>query len=220
MHTSDHPERPPSPPTITRVHSPTVSIPTPGLLLSVAEGAHYSGLPRHSKSERRRASFGPGISEASLSRARRQVIEDVKELFSGHPSVKIFERSWRRDAVFEDPWSKCIGYREYAAQWFALPKLCSKSERLSFRVLSSTTQPNQIIYAQRQQYTMRLFGTKKIVESLVIIDLDENDKILKLEDKWNGEDQPKRWGAELLRRFNAKATKLLVSVKPLKDKTT
>jgi hypothetical protein len=33
------------------------------------------------------------------------------------------------------------------------------------------------------------------MQSTVVIDLDENDKIVKLEDKWNGQDQPVRFGA-------------------------
>lgn len=33
------------------------------------------------------------------------------------------------------------------------------------------------------------------MQSTVTIDLDENDKIVKLEDKWNGDDQPTKLGA-------------------------
>jgi len=141
------------------------------------------------------------------------VLEDVKELFGSKPSLEIFERSWRPDAVFEDPWSKCFGFKEYTAQWLVLSKLFPKSERLSFRTLSSTMHPNQIICAQRQQYTMLFLGIKKTVESLIIIDLDDDDKIIRLEDKWKGEEQPMKWGAVLLRRLNAKLTSWLIKMK-------
>lgn len=78
----DQRDRSPSPATITKVSSPHAlpSIPTPGLVLSVAEGAHYSSLPRHSASEMRRASFGPGVSEDSLPPPRKQVLKDVKDV--------------------------------------------------------------------------------------------------------------------------------------------
>ena len=35
----------------------------------------------------------------------------------------------------------------------------------------------------------------KLVQSLVVIHLDREDKITLLEDKWKGDDQPKKWGA-------------------------
>jgi hypothetical protein len=33
------------------------------------------------------------------------------------------------------------------------------------------------------------------LNSTVVIDLDENDQIVKLEDKWNGQEHPTRFGA-------------------------
>jgi len=196
-------ERPPSPPTLTRIHSPIVNIPTPSLLRSVAEAAHYSSI-RHSPRKGRRASFGSSTAECSLSPERACIVEDVKELFCLRPSLEIFERSWHPDATFEDPLSKCFGFHEYAPQWFVLPKVVRMSATLYFRVLASTTEPPQIVCAQRQQYTLRCLGKKKIIDSLLIIDLDKDNKIINLEDKWDGLDHPTRWGAEMLRRLNAK----------------
>lgn len=60
----------------------------------------------------------------------------------------------------------------------------------SYRVLSSTHNPNRIVYHQEQEYTMRGFGTKKLVVSTVEIDLDEHDMITHLQDKWNGKEHP------------------------------
>lgn len=42
------------------------------------------------------------------------------QLFCGRPTLEIFERRWRPDAEFEDPLCKCIGFNEYAPQFFAL----------------------------------------------------------------------------------------------------
>ena len=117
--------RSPSPPTITR-HSPgsilPTSLPTPGLVRSVAEAAHYSGpVRRPSQSERTRASFGRGVSDEDISEGRRRVLSDLKEvsgrcrarncspfsdfllfkLFCSRPTLEILERTWRPDAVFE-----------------------------------------------------------------------------------------------------------------------
>lgn len=57
------------------------------------------------------------------------------------------------------------------------------------------------------------------MQSLVVVDLDDDDKIVKLEDKWNGEEQPTRWGALALRRLNAKTVPWLVRVKAPKEKS-
>ncbi|QRV98426.1 hypothetical protein RhiJN_26445 [Ceratobasidium sp. AG-Ba] len=142
---------------------------------------------------------------------RRQIVEDALNLFSSQPSQDIFHRSWRLDATFEDPLSKCIGYKQYAPQWFQ-PKAFPTSRTLAYKVISSTENPNRIVYEQKQEYTIRFIGTKKIMDSTVVIDLDENDKIIKLEDKWNGQDQPTRFGTLWLRRLNAVTLPWLVKV--------
>jgi len=126
--------------------------------------------------------------------------------------MEIFDRTWNKDAAFEDPLSNCKGFKEYAAQWFALPKFFSHSEQISKRVMSSTDSPNRLIYFQAQEYTLKFLKRKKIVESIIVVDLDENDKIIRLVDQWNGEELPTRFGASLLRTLNAKLTPWLVHV--------
>ncbi|KAG8702766.1 hypothetical protein FRC09_004553 [Ceratobasidium sp. 395] len=186
------------------------NLPTPGLLSSLAGAAHYTGNPKFSRQDALRASFGDR--EVILEDQRKQTLDDVLELFCSHPSLEIFERSWHRDAVFEDPLTKCIGYREYAAQWFALPKLVPTSTTIQHRVLSSTHYPHRIVFDQTQEYNIRFLKRKKIIQSLVTLELDEDGKIIKMEDRWNGEEMPRRWGALWLRRLNGKAMPLFVRV--------
>ncbi|KAF8608543.1 hypothetical protein BDV93DRAFT_433064, partial [Ceratobasidium sp. AG-I] len=151
------------------------------------------------------------------------------QLFCAHPSLEIFERSWHPNAVFEDPWTKSIGYREYAAQWFAMPKLTPHSKTLHHRVLSSTHCPHRIVFDQTQEYTLRFFNKKKAclfcnshavasltssqtVQSIVTLELDEAGKIVRMEDRWNGEEPPRRWGSLFLRRLNGKTMPLFIRV--------
>lgn len=47
---------------------------------------------------------------------------------------------------------------------------------------------------------------------MVVVDLDENDKIIRVEDKWGGEELPTRYGALYLRRVSAVITPWLVKV--------
>jgi hypothetical protein len=70
-----------------------------------------------------------------------------------------------------------------------VPKLFATSITKSYRILSSTTNPNRITYHQEQEYTFRVIGTKKLIVSTVEIDLDEDDMITHLQDKWNGKEQ-------------------------------
>jgi hypothetical protein len=87
------------------------------------------------------------------------------------------------------------GYHEYVPQWYGLTKVSSGSETIEYRLLSSTHNPNRITYHQKQQYTLRLVGIKFTLESIVVIELDDDDMITKVEDKWSGNDQPTRFGA-------------------------
>ncbi|KAG8747009.1 hypothetical protein FRC10_002808 [Ceratobasidium sp. 414] len=186
------------------------NLPTPGLLSSLAGAAHYTGNPKFSKQDALRASFG--TRDVILEDQRKQTLDDVLELFCSHPSLEIFERSWHRDAVFEDPWTKCIGYREYTAQWFALPRVVPHSTTLQHRVLSSTHYPHRIVFDQTQEYNLRFLNRKKIIQSLVTLELDEDGKIVRMEDRWNGEEMPRKWGALWLRRLNGKTMPLFVRV--------
>ncbi|KIM60621.1 hypothetical protein SCLCIDRAFT_82528, partial [Scleroderma citrinum Foug A] len=204
-------------PTITHHHSPTLlsTILPPQIAHSAVAGAHYSGTT--SSLHHRRISSGDQPARAIQSledvhASRQRIMNDVTELYCCRPTLEIFERTWRRDSVFEDPWVKCEGYDEYAPQWFAMPKLFSHSRTLSTRLMLSTQSPNRLIYSQSQEYTLRLTGKKKKVDSIVVIDLDENDKIIRLEDKWDGEDPPTHYGALLLRRANARIASWLIKV--------
>ncbi|KAG8906839.1 hypothetical protein FRB99_006014 [Tulasnella sp. 403] len=188
---------------------------------ALAGGAHFSAATDHPDQERQLQPISSHLSnsDVKLEGTRKQVVEDVMELFCSRPTLEIFRRSWREDATFEfglkDPLSKCEGFDEYAPQWFSMPKLFPKSRTIRANVISSTygpPQPNQIVYEQEQEYTIRFIGTKTVIRSLVIIDLDEHDKIIKLEDRWNGKTHPARFGAYYLRRLNAMALPYLVRV--------
>ncbi|KAI6006042.1 hypothetical protein EDD15DRAFT_2384668 [Pisolithus albus] len=206
------------PPTITYHHSPTMlPIPPPQIAHAAVGGAHYSTMYT-SQHSHRRASSGDRPRRASQSAGemeeseRRRIVDDLNELFCCRPSIDIFKRTWRRDAVFEDPWVKCEGYDEYGPQFFAMPKLFSRAEILSSRIMLSSQSPNRLIYSKSQEYTLRFLGKKKRIDSMVVVDLDENDKIIRVEDKWRGEELPTRYGALHLRRASAVIMPWLVKV--------
>ncbi|KAL5533067.1 hypothetical protein ACEPAF_4843 [Sanghuangporus sanghuang] len=190
-------------------------VPKPsGILGSAASGAHYSGAKvHHRRTDIERASVTRGPSE--ISEGHQRVLDDLKELYCCRPSAEIFRRTFREDAELEDPWSSCKGVNEIVSQWYAMPKIFAKSESIASRVLASTSQPNKIIYAQTQEYTLRFIGVKRTVKSVIIVDLDEEDKIIRLQDQRNGEEPPIAWGIGTLRRINGRITTWIV--RPPKD---
>jgi len=190
-----------------------MSIPTSGLITSLPGAAHFSGgtsdIPQH---EKFRPTFADGEDRTKLDPVRQQILDDTLKLFCGRPTLEIFERHWDRDAVLEDPLCQCRGYREYTAQWFALTKMVLNSRTLSHRVLASTSSPSRIVYSQTQEYTLRVTKTKKVIQSMVVIHLDNNNRITMLEDKWKGDDQPSGWASKLFRRLNAKTMPIFVHI--------
>ncbi|KAG6920009.1 hypothetical protein DXG01_013358 [Tephrocybe rancida] len=191
---SSNPPRSPSPPTLTYHHPTLLPIPTPALVESVAGAAHYSGvkLESESPSKHRRSSHDYGENHTQLKPSHKRILEDLKELYGCRPTQDIFERSWHPDAVFE-------------------PKLFSGSKTLLMRIMSSTHSPNRLVFALSQEYTYRFLGRKKIIDSIVVVDLDEEEKIIRMVDQWNGKDLPRWHGAYFLRVANAKIVPWLVS---------
>lgn len=109
----------PEPPSQT-FHPPGI-LPAVPVVESVVGGAHYAGVRVDTLNhrEQRRPSEGSTDHQA--------ILDDLEELYCCRPTTEIFRRSWHSDAEFEDPLSKCKGYSEYAAQWFAMVSLTGHS---------------------------------------------------------------------------------------------
>jgi hypothetical protein len=91
-----HPFKPPHP-TLTS-HLPTASrslqtMSNPPQLATGGESDH--GIPLEGK--------------------RAQLVQDVMALFQSKPTLEIFKRGWREDAIFEDPIAIATGFKQYAA---------------------------------------------------------------------------------------------------------
>ncbi|KAF8478963.1 hypothetical protein DFH94DRAFT_34561 [Russula ochroleuca] len=196
------------------------SIPTAALLDSAVGGAHYSGV--ESVNERRRSVRGHAHHTlhdgGGVSLARRRssalpsmpnpyhlsVLDDIKDMYEGFATKEMLQKRWRKDAEYEDPYTRCKGFSEIAPQWYALPRMYTKLTVTGRRVLASTEHPNRLILWQKHEYTIRVTGSKKAVESILVIDFDEEGKIARMVDQRRGQDPPTRWGAQQLRRLNGR----------------
>ena len=52
----------------------------------------------------------------------------------------------------------------------------------------------------------------KTIESIIVVDMDENEKIIRLVDRWDGKEMPNWFGASFLRVLNAKVAPWLIRV--------
>jgi len=131
-------------------------------------------------------------------------MDDLRDMYEGRASKEMMQRRWRKDAAYEDPYTRCKGLHEIAPQWYALPRMYSNLAITGRRILASTENPNRLIMWQKHEYTVRVTGSKKVVESILVIDFDEDGKIARMIDQRRGEDPPTRWGAQQLRRLNGR----------------
>ncbi|KAF9512751.1 hypothetical protein BS47DRAFT_1330084, partial [Hydnum rufescens UP504] len=208
--TSPSPSPPPSAPVSPNQfihHVP--QIPTKSLLTSLAGAAHYSGpSPVRGFRSSHDSPASLTLYRTKLDPVRQRILDDVLKLFCGQPSPEALSH-WHKDAILESPLTRCEGYRQCAAQWYALATMVSSSRTVSHRVLASTSSPSRIVYSQTQEYTIRYTHLKRVIQSMVAIHLDNNDQIVMLEDKWKGDDQPATRTALFFRKFNARAVSLL-----------
>lgn len=201
------------PPLVTH-HTPLISIPSPVLDHSLACASHYSGAQVVSQSSEapQRLGIAGRENNIDIKLVHQRILDDLHELYCCRPSYEILDRSWSHDAVLELPLCRCRGYKEYAAQWFALSKMMSRSETLALRIMSSTDVPNRLIFHQIQKYTSHFFKFTKVIDSIVVVELDKDEKIIRLVDQWNGADLPKRFGARWFRTANAKAVSWFMQI--------
>jgi hypothetical protein len=143
-----------------------------------------------------------------------QLLPHDEQIFSANPSHEIFRRSWAPDAVFEDPLCYAKGERQFKAQFWGLVAAFSKCELLAWH--ATKDEPNQVNYVQRQRYTFKGLGFSKEMLSTISMKLNDQGKIIHMQDRWNHQDPPANFIAWPLRRLNAVSLPYLISVPPEK----
>lgn len=106
----------------------------------------------------------------------------VLDLFAGRPSLQKLAL-WRDDATFTDPLTIAEGRERYAAQWYGLQQAFSEIERLHHNV---TDAGNPILIDLKSRYVIKGINKEQTIQSVVAIHTDQQGKISKVEDKWNG----------------------------------
>jgi hypothetical protein len=129
--------------------------------------------------ETKNVQTAPGV---RLSEQQNTIVGSVLDLFAGRPSLPKLAL-WRDDATFTDPITIAEGREKYSAQWYGLQSAFSEIERLSHEVKDAG---NPIMMDLRTRYVIKGIGKEQTIQSVVAIHLDEQGKIAKVEDKWDG----------------------------------
>ena len=129
--------------------------------------------------ETKNVQTAPGV---KLSEQQNTIVGSVLDLFAGRPSLPKLAL-WRDDATFTDPITIAEGREKYSAQWYGLQSAFSEIERLSHEVKDAG---NPIMMDLRTRYVIKGIGKEQTIQSVVAIHLDEQGKIAKVEDKWDG----------------------------------
>jgi hypothetical protein len=103
------------------------------------------------------------------------------QLFEGNPTPKHLAL-WHPTATFQDPIAMAQGQDRIAAQWYGLPVLFNPITILSHEVISSG---NPIELKLRNKYVLKVVKTEQIMDSIVKIEVADDGKIQKVEDRWN-----------------------------------
>ncbi|KAL5387869.1 hypothetical protein DPSP01_003267 [Paraphaeosphaeria sporulosa] len=146
----------------------------------------------------------PGI---SLNENQSTILRSVLDLFAGKPSLPKLAL-WRDDATFADPITIAEGRDRFAAQWYGLQAAFSEIERLHHEV---TDAGNPILMDLKTRYVIKGIGKEQTITSVVAVHLDDQGKIKKVEDKWNGK-LPEGSIANAFRHLNAVTVPKFVSV--------
>lgn len=135
--------------------------------------------PSNLNIEAKHVQTAPGV---KLSEQQETIVGSILDLFAGRPSLPKLAL-WRDDATFTDPLTIATGRDKYAAQWYGLEQAFSEIERLNHQVKDAG---NPILMDLRTRYVIKGLNKEQTIQSLVAIHLDDQGKISKVEDKWDG----------------------------------
>ncbi|KAL0938074.1 uncharacterized protein CTRU02_207805 [Colletotrichum truncatum] len=122
-------------------------------------------------------------SGVSLSKHQKVLVGSVLDLFEGNPTLKHLSL-WSKNGTFQDNITVANGYDKYAAQWYGLPALFNPIKIQSHTVVSAG---NPIEIKLKNSYTVKGVKVEQTMDSLVQIEVGDDGKIVKVNDKWNNE---------------------------------
>ncbi|KAK6072649.1 hypothetical protein SCUP515_07229 [Seiridium cupressi] len=120
-----------------------------------------------------------------ISPEHQQIMQRIIKLYSGSASEEDMQ-VYDKDAVYNDPFSYCDTSYKIAGQWYGLPMVFSSLRTLKTEVVKDT--PSEIVWKMQHEYTPKVLGTPKAVNSLISLGLDDRGKVKYHKDMWNEKD--------------------------------
>ncbi|CAK3766572.1 Hypothetical predicted protein [Lecanosticta acicola] len=134
-----------------------------------------------------------------LSSNRQSIPQKITAFYSGQASESNMS-VYSEQAIYDDPFSYCDTRYKIAGQWYGIPKLFSKSETLATEVISSSEE--EMVWKQRQRYTLVGVNLTKEVDSLISLKLDGEEKVVYHKDMWNEKDYSHGGLGMLIKKLN------------------
>jgi len=151
-----------------------------------------------------------------LNSGQERLILSILDLYAGKSSEEALSL-WKDDAEFVDPLTHAYGRKEYASQWYGLPKVFDPIEIQHYQV-KSLGKP--ILMDLTNKYTLRGVGKEVVLNSTVAIHVDEKSGLIeKVEDRWNGKELSEGPVREAFKRLSAKTVPLFVNLPPTQNKS-
>lgn len=84
--------------------------------------------------------------------------------------------------MFEDPITRAVGEAKYKTQWYGLPALFNPIKLQAHTVVDGG---NPIRLETSNRYVVRGLGKAHVIDSVVNIQLGEDGRIERVQDRWN-----------------------------------
>ncbi|OOF93898.1 hypothetical protein ASPCADRAFT_52750 [Aspergillus carbonarius ITEM 5010] len=138
-----------------------------------------------------------------ISPSRTEIQQHIISLYCGSASEDDMT-VYAEQAIYDDPFSYCDTRYKIAGQWYGIPKLFAKSETLATEVTASTE--HELVWKQRQRYTVRGIRASRTEDSLVSLRLDgeggDGEKVVYHKDMWNEKDYDHEGFGAWLKKVN------------------
>jgi len=135
-----------------------------------------------------------------------ELIENILKLYKCQADETLLDIIYGESPEFLDPISHAKGRKEVWSQWYSMPKIFSNSVTNGYTIVKDETR--RLEFTLSQTYTFRLTGKKITMKSNVIIDIDDNGKVIKHQDLWNG--KPLKPWLYIIRLLNAKLVRFWI----------
>ncbi|RIA94994.1 hypothetical protein C1645_758559 [Glomus cerebriforme] len=114
---------------------------------------------------------------------RIEIVNHILSLYSCKISKECFKH-YDDEVVFEDPLMYVTGLSNLKAQFYAMQKLFLKSSTVNYKILENTR--NVLKMSLSQRYVLPFISRAVLINSVIILEFNENDKISKHSDLWAG----------------------------------